>query len=151
LPARDWTRRAAVVAALLVPACDSGPAEPPPEFPFALATPECGPADGPAVLISLVGDTLPALPPGGARVRVFLWHGLSEIAGRSWLVGGNSADGVAEYWDGVGETTPLLGTVTVTGVRADSTVEGQVDLAAGGFRVRGGFRATWVQRALMCG
>lgn len=42
--------------------------------------------------------------------------------------------------------------VTVTDVRADSTVEGEVDLASGGtFAVRGGFSARWVPRVLMCG
>jgi hypothetical protein len=142
----------ALGVALLATACHEGPAEPPPEFPFALATPECGPADGPAVVISLVRDTMPVLPPGGARVRVFVWHGLGELPGRRWAVGGTSADGTAEYWDGVRQTTPLRGTVTVTAVRADSTVEGTMDLVAdGGFAVRGGFRAAWKPRALMCG
>jgi hypothetical protein len=147
-----WTRRAAFVVALLTPGCESGPAEPPPEFPFALATRECGPADGPAVAIYLVRDTMPALPPGGARVRVYVWHALDELPGRSWAVGGDSPDGFAEYWDGAGETTPLRGTVTVAAVRADSTVEGEVDLVSGGaFAVRGGFRAAWRPRVLMCG
>jgi hypothetical protein len=148
-----WTGRLALAIALLVPACDAGPAEPPPfEFRFASATPECGPADGPAVIISLVRDTMPVLPPGGARVRVYLWHGLDDLRGQSWAVGGESQDGVADYWDGVRATTPLRGTVTVTRVLADSTVEGEVALTSEAtFSVRSSFRATWIPRALLCG
>ena len=145
-------RPLAFAIALLAAACDSGPAEPPSGFPFASATPECGPADGPAVAISLVRDTMPELPPGGARVRVYLWHGLDELPGRPWAVGGDSPDGFADYWDGTGATTALHGTVTVIAVRADSTVEGEVNLVSGGpFSVRGGFRAGWIPRSLMCG
>lgn len=145
-------RRLAVVAGLLVPACAAGPAEPPDGFPFARAMAECGPADGPAVSIRLLRDTMPALPPGGASVRVNVWHGLDELAGGSWTVGGWSPEGVADYWDGQGATTALAGTVTVTAVLADSTVEGEVDLiSAGGLTIRGGFRARWVTRTLMCG
>jgi hypothetical protein len=126
--------------------------EPPPDFPFALASPECGPADGPAVTISLVRDTMPSLPPANARVRISLWHGLDLLRGESWHVGGASEDGVAEYWDGTGGRTALSGMVTVSAVLADSTVEGEVDLVAeAAFAVRGGFRARWISRVLMCG
>jgi len=140
------------ILVLLAPACDSAPAEPPAEFPFALATPECGPADGPAVTISLTQDTMPELPPGSPHVRIYLWRGLDALVGESWTVGGASQDGVAEYWNGTGDRVPLRGTVRVTAVRADSTVEGDVDLASDGtFAVRGGFRARWVPRTLLCG
>jgi hypothetical protein len=141
-----------LAVALLAPASDSGPAEPPSEFPFASATPECGPADGPAVTIYLLRDTMPELPPGGARVRLYLWHGLDDLRGRSWAVGGDSQDGFADYRDGTGTMTPLRGTVTVTRVLADSTVEGEVALVSEGtFSVGGGFRATWIPRTLLCG
>jgi len=142
----------AFAVALLAAGCDSSPVEPPSEFPFASATPECDPTDGPAITIFLTRDTLPALPPGGGRVRVYLWHSLQELRGRSWTVGGLSQDGVAEYVDGTGTITTLRGTITVTEVLADSTVEGEVDLASdSAFGVQGGFRATWIPRTLMCG
>lgn len=145
-------RHLALVTALLATACDSGLADPPTEFPFAWAASECGPADGPAVVIALVQDTLPALPPGGAHVRVYLWYGLDDLTGRSWTVGGSSQDGVADYWDGSGVVTALRGAVDVMTVRADSTVEGEVDLVSGGtLSIRGGFRARWVTRTLICG
>jgi hypothetical protein len=138
--------------ALLVSACDAGPAEPPSEFPFASATPECGPADGPAVTIYLLTDTMPTRPPSGAHVRVYVWHGLHDLRGQSWTVGGDSQDGFADYQDGTGAATPLRGTVTVTRVLADSIVEGEVALTSEGvFSVRGGFRANWIPRALLCG
>jgi hypothetical protein len=147
-----WIRSLACVAAVLLPACDSGPADPPAGFPYALAMSECGPADGPAVGIELVQDTLPALPPGGPHVRVYLWRSLDELTGRSWSVGGSSQDGVADYWDSTGGITALRGTVDVLTVGADTAVEGEVDLVSGGtFRVRGGFRARWVTRSLICG
>ena len=152
MPSTCLIHRAVFTIALLVPACDAGPAEPPAEFPFASATPECGPADGPAVAIWLTRDTMPELPPGSPRVRLYLWHSLSELAGASWAVGGASQDGAAEYWDGTGASTPLHGTVRITAVRADSTVEGEVDLDSGDtFSVRGGFRARWIARVVMCG
>jgi hypothetical protein len=140
-----------VVVAVLAPACDSAPAEPPAEFPFATATAECGPADGPAVAVYLLRDSVPAVPPGGPHVQLYVWHGLDELEGRPWTVGGSSTDGFAEYQDGMGAATPLHGTVTVTAVRADS-ITGDVDLASEGvFRVRGGFRAVWIPRVVMCG
>jgi len=152
MPPAYWTRRLGVLIGLLTPACSSGPAEPPAGFPFASATPACGPADGPAVLIWLAPDTMPELPPASPRVQVYLWHGLDDLAGRSWAVGGSSQDGTADYWDGTGASTPLQGTVRVTSVQSDSTVEGDVDLSStAAFRVQGSFRATWVSRALMCG
>ena len=147
-----WIRSLACVAAVLIPACDSGPADPPAGFPYAVAMSECGPADGPAVVIELVQDTLPALPPGGPHVRVYLWHSLDELTGRSWAVGASSQDGVADYWDSTGGVTALRGTVDVLTVGADTAVGGEVDLVSGGtFRVRGGFRARWVTRSLICG
>jgi len=140
------------ILALSAPACDSTPAEPPSEFPFASASLECGPADGPAVTISLTKDTMPELPPGSPHVRIYLWRGLNNLVGKSWDVGGASEDGAAEYWDGTGDRTPLRGAVRVTGVGADSTVEGDVSLASDGtFTVRGGFRARWIPRTLLCG
>lgn len=152
MAAAPWIRGLVCAAALFVPGCDAGPAEPPAGFPFASATPECGPADGPAVAIYLSRDTTPALPPGGARVRVYVWHDLDELGAQAWAIGGDSPDGAADYDDGAGGTTALHGTVAVTAVRADSTVEGEVDLVSdGAFAVRGGFRARWIPRALMCG
>lgn len=151
MPSAGSTRRLICLVATLCAGCASGPAEPPTDFPFARATPECGPADGPAVLITLLRDTMPELPPGSPRVRVFLWHPPGDLTGEEWSVGGSSQDGFAEYADGV-STTPLRGTVTVTAVRADSTIEGEVDLTStGSLAIRGGFRAVWVTRELLCG
>jgi hypothetical protein len=148
----SWTHRLALMIALLGAACESGPAEPPPGFPFASATPACGPADGPAVTIILAADSMPALPPGSPTVVVSIWHAVGDLPGRSWDVGGSSPDGMGAYEDGTGASTPLRGTVTITGVQSDSTIEGEVDLSSTGtFAVRGGFRAKWVSRVLTCG
>lgn len=153
MPSLRWIRALAFAVALpAASACDTGLADPLTDFPFASASPECGPADGPAVTIDLVQDTMPTLPPRGPRVRAYLWHTLPELTGRSWSVGGNSPDGAADYWDSAGTITALRGTVTVTTVLADSIVAGEVDLvSAGTFRVRGGFRARWIPRTPLCG
>ena len=142
-----WIRSLACVAAVLLPACDSGPADPPAGFPYAVAMSECGPADGPAVIIELVQDTLPALPPGGPHVRVYLWHSLDELTGRSWSVGGSSQDGVADYWDSTGGVTALRGTVDVLTVEKDRVMHSETFVKGMG-RVRdvacGPDGAVWV-------
>ena len=152
MPSRSRILLLALTTALVGTACTATPAEPPAAFPFALATRECGPADGPAVTMYLASDSSRVLPPGGAYVMIYVWHGLDELEDGPWTVGGASSDGAAIYQDSSEMGIQLQGTVTVTDIEPDSTVEGAVDLrSAGAFAVRGGFRARWIPRQVLCG
>lgn len=142
-----------IAAAVLAFACDSPPAGPPAEFPFAAVTPDCGPADGPAAYIYLVPDPMDTLPPPGRFVGIYVWWGPEGLSGRTLTVGGDHPEASATYDDGTGGPSKNLhGTVTVTTIEADSLMKGYVDLASDGtFSVRGSFHAHGIPRVVLCG
>lgn len=121
--------------------------EPISNLPFATASPSCGPADGPAVEITLAASDNPA---GTPRANVAIYTSLASLTGR-WTL---SPDvGVASYQTatGTGELA-RSGTVVIESVDAANTVTGTVQLVfpdAG--MIRGRFRATWIARTVRCG
>jgi hypothetical protein len=141
---------AAVVLAL---ACNSAPAGPPAEFPFAAVTPDCGPADGPAAYIYLVPNPMDTLPPPVRFVGIHVWWSQNGLSGRTLTVGGDHPEASAAHYDGTGGPSENLhGTITITNVELDSLMEGNVDLASDStFTVRGSFRAQWIPRVVLCG
>jgi hypothetical protein len=139
---------ALVALATLVVACSrSRITEPLAALPFATATPSCGPADGPAVEITLAATGEPAVTP---HLRLVIYEGLTRLRGR-WTLG--SDVGFASYVPSSGAPEGATrGTVEIEQVDAANTVTGTVDVVferAGTFKGR--FRATWVARVVMCG
>jgi hypothetical protein len=121
--------------------------EPIANLPVATASPSCGPADGPAVEITLAASDNPA---GTPRANVAIYTSLSTLKGR-WTLGPDV--GVASYMTatGTGELA-RSGTVVIETIDAANTVTGTVQLVfpdAG--MIRGRFRATWIARTVRCG
>lgn len=139
-------------AALFVGACLSACpqdkiTEPISNLPSATASASCGPADGPAVEITLAASDNPA---GTPRASVTIYTSLATLKGR-WALGPDV--GVASYMGatGTGELA-RSGTVMIETIDAAQTITGTVQLVfpqAG--MIRGRFRATWNARAVLCG
>lgn len=120
---------------------------------YAAATRACGPADGPAVAIYLASGPVESLEPAAPYLRIYVWQPLDRLAGRSWVLTGSEPEGGAWLQSSATEyEIATRGTVTVTRVRPDSTVEGSADLTFPSTgRIRTGFRAVWVEQAMLCG
>jgi hypothetical protein len=134
-------------------ACTSqGILEPPAGLSHAAATQDCGPTDGPAVAIYLAPAPVESLEPPAPYVRISVWQPLERLVGRSWVVGGGEPDGSAAFHPTAADFELATSGRVVNAVAPDNAVEGSVDLrfpSAG--RVRGGFRAVWLSRAVLCG
>jgi hypothetical protein len=142
-----------IMVFLLAGCASEGVNAPPPGLPHAAATRSCGPTDGPAVAIYLSAAPVLSLEPSTPYVRVAVWQPLERLTGKSWLLSDGDSDGAAwSYATAEAFEVATRGEVTVTAVSADSSVEGVVDVtfpSAG--RVRGGFKARWLSRTLLCG
>ena len=145
---------AAVAAVMQLAACSDASLPAPPEgYAFAYATPDCGPADGPAVRIFLVGQEVALWPPTGARLEVAVWRGAADLPGAELSWSGATNLG----W--VGRCDDAEQCVAATDVRmqfrgfaADSTLTGSLDVGfADGSRVTGGFTAVWHAANPLCG
>jgi hypothetical protein len=141
------------VIAVLATACGSQEVPAPPsEFAHAAATRDCGPADGPAVSIYLSAQPVEELDPPPPFIRLYIWHGLGDLAGRTWSLAGDDAQGSAQFC-AVGGDCELAsdGSVRVAAVDADSTVEASATLrfpTAG--EISGGIVARWISRTIFC-
>jgi hypothetical protein len=134
-------------------ACESDhPSGPIPGLPFAAALPSCGPADGPAVEILLVSAELAGgADPQTPFVRIMLTHGISEIGGKTYVLG--EANGVASYISAPGEIEVSSGGEVRIGT-ADTArgVSGTVDITfPTRGKVAGRFTAGWTARTMLCG
>jgi hypothetical protein len=118
-----------------------------------VAMPACGPADGPAVEIYLTPMPLETSEPTAPYVRIYIWQSLANLSERAWAVGGDEPVGAASHHSSSNDlVVATSGIVTVTRVAADNTIEGSADLTFPGTRrVRGGFRAAWRPRVMLCG
>lgn len=134
--------------ASLVLACPQGRiTEPIASLPFATASPGCGPADGPAVEITLASANDPSAVP---HVRVVLYESLDRLT-RRWTLGEGA--GFASYVTSLDhEESASSGTVEIERVDSANKVTGTVHLVfphAG--IIRGRFQAAWVPRLMLCG
>jgi len=148
------TLATAVAAAMLLAACsDASVPAPPAGYGFAYATPDCGPADGPAVRIFLVGEEAALWPPTGARLEVAVWRGAAELPGADLSWSGATSLGWAGRCDDAGQCDAATDVrVQFRSFAADSTLTGSLDLGfADGSRVTGGFGATWHSATPICG
>jgi hypothetical protein len=126
--------------------------EPPAGFAHATATRDCGPADGPAVSIFLANQ--PAeLEPEPPYIRIYLTRGVDEVSGQTWQLSGDGAQGSAQYCPaGGGCEAATGGTISVSAVAADTTLDAAADLVFPTHgHVTGGIHARWVSRLMMCG
>ena len=135
-----------IVAGLALGACDASRIPgPPADLEFAAVTNTCGPADGPAVEIYLVPESMSALPAPTPYVRVMVWRSLEELDGQRWELTGPDSEGGAWHHPTANEfEIATYGVLVVNSISADSTVEGEVNLLfPSGRHVWGGFRAVW--------
>ncbi len=155
-----------ILAAMLLSTCAEPAAIPsPPEgYPYAYAMTDCAPWDGVATSIFLSADTLGNAVPAGSEVvppfvRVSIYEAAVELPGRRFEIDGARSAG-AERCERSGDCRVATG--GWIRVRADATRErlaGDFELEFGPDPVsgrdadtlRGGFRAEWRQRSVMCG
>jgi len=150
-----WLARLAALTAI---ACGTEPSETPaaqplPEFPFATASPDCAPWDGPAVGILLTATADTVLPAAAPYLHVGLydtrdrllrrtirWPAETDVGGASWCVEGDDCMAADS------------GIVWLEALEGDSVLPGRLRLVfPGGAVLDGSFRATWRPRAAMCG
>jgi hypothetical protein len=138
----------------LLVACsdDPVPLEPLSELPYAVATPSCGPADGPAVLIYLASMPIESLQPVAPFVQVNIWRSITDLNAGTVVPISESLSDASVWFRGSGiEREATGGEVGVTS-RTSTTLAGYVDLQfADGFTMRGSFTATWTPRQMLCG
>lgn len=155
--ARTLRGAALAVAALLVagiPGCEGDTlAAPPQGLEHSRASRTCGPADGAATAIYLAGAPVTALEPAAPYVRVDIWAGITQITQQDWSLTGAQAAGAASYFSSASTLeAATAGQLHIETVNADSSIEGSITLqfpTAGA--VAGGFRASWLSRAVNCG
>jgi len=131
---------------------DPAPLEPLRGLPYAVATPSCGPADGPAVLIYMASMPIESLQPVAPFVQVNIWRSITALDAGSVVPISESLSDAGAWFRGSGiERTANGGEVGVTSKSA-TTVSGYIDLRfPDGFSLRGSFTATWTPRQMLCG
>ena len=137
--------------------CGSGSAlapggNPPGNFVYAYAAPDCAPWDGRAVEILLT--TKPAAEPENERpqLRLAIYPREIEVAGRTytWPAEPEMASGGRCTADSC--QSALAGEIRLNATRPDSALEGTLRLQFGpSDLVTGGFRAVWRPRRILCG
>jgi len=142
---------------LLLASCNSGnelslPA-PPPGYPTAYATRDCGPADGPATRVYLAAEPGEGLPPAVPFVDVVIWQGVASVSGRRYEWAGASNDGFARRCIASDTCEPASQVVVhFRPLGVDTTVTGTLTLTfADGSVVTGGFNAAWRPATMLCG
>jgi hypothetical protein len=152
MPVIRWSRFSVLVVFAM--ACSDGIGAPPAGFRHAVATFACGPADGPAVAITLSPNPVGALEPNAPAVRIYIAQAVEQIGGKAWPIGTSTSQANASF-QSVGNTfeNATSGYVITSSVGVDKTVEGTVNLTfpnAG--HIEGGFDAKWItQPGLLCG
>ena len=145
--------RGSIVTVFLVGCSQEGSLGPPDGFSHAAITRSCGPTDGAAVTIYLSATPVESLELPAPYVRLAIFRPLDALVGRSWSLAGDDSEG-AGWFHPTTTTYELVstGTVRVTSVADDSTVEGTVDVRFPGTgRIRGGFTAPWIHSTALCG
>ena len=142
------------LALCLLAACnDETPLEPLSALPFALATPSCGPADAPIVLVYLAAQTFELSQPVAPFVQVQFPRASSQLqAGDVFEIEEDYMEANAWFHGSGVETRQAIGgEIGVTAFNAN-TLSGYVDLEfPDGPTIRGTFIAAWHPRQLLCG
>lgn len=143
----------ALLAALVSACSDNGVLEPVNGLTHVIATPSCGPADGPQVLIILAAEPFELPQPISAHVKVTVPVSYTSLeAGQVYDVSESFDD--ANAWRAEDLSTVFQavdGEVGITSVSANA-IAGYIDLEfPHRSRIRGSFNATWQPRQLLCG
>jgi len=137
----------------LAAACsdDSSPLAPLQDFTYAMATPACGPADGPMVLIYLATSAFESQPVA-PFIQVHIPKSFDDVdAGAVFPVSESFSDANAWFRGSGVERTANGGEVGVTS-KSTMVLSGYIDLRfPDGYRLRGSFIAKWVPRQMLCG
>lgn len=135
-----------IVIVPLLGCSQKGALAPPDGFPHAIAVRSCAPNDGAAVTIYLSQAEVETLEPSPPYLRIAIWQPVGALTNSMWSLRVSEGEGSAWFHATTsGHETASGGTVRVTTVSADTTVEGTVDVTfptAG--RIRGGFTAPYV-------
>ena len=123
----------------------------PADLPHAVATFQCGPADGPATGITLARQPIPPAGPRFPYVVMMIEEPLSALAGRTFLVGSGGTAGATYVAGSNAFESASTGRVIISSVDADSTIHGEVSLSFSSRRVIEAFRADWIPRTMLCG
>lgn len=146
-------KRIAALAVLSL-ACSSDMTRPAPVPAYAVATPSCGPVDGPAVEIILSNAPITSLDPAAPFVRVIIFDGVDHLDGNAWTISTSGEPG-AGAWHHTSATSFEIapsGTVRVDSVSGTKTISGSLSVTfTGAGRISGEFQASWVDGAPMCG
>jgi hypothetical protein len=104
------------------------------------------------VSIYLSAQPVDQLDPPPPFIRLYIWHGLGDLAGRTWSLAGDDAQGSAQLCAEGGECElASAGSVSVVAVNGDSTVEASAVLQfATAGEISGGIVARWIPRTIFC-
>lgn len=146
--------RGLFASATFLAACSSAPVEPGTitQYPYALASIDCGPLDGPAVSIYLGVTDATTPDPQLPNLHISIYDELSRVAERTFAWPGGNAN--ARRCAGMGRCDAVpAGIVELGPVRPDSSIDVTVDLRPStGERILGRVRARWWSRpSLLCG
>ena len=148
---RYWSRlfAAAVIAAFL----GCGVTSPDPSLRFAGATNDCAPTDAPAVSLTFATRPVTDVPSVAPWLGLRLWSGIGEVAGRTFAIGGAERNGFGEYVSTrEAESGPVVGSVRIVRVAADSALTGVYDVVLkDGTRRTAEFTAVWRSSRTRCG
>jgi hypothetical protein len=146
-------RRVLIAIAALAACSSGGTTTPPAGFPHAQWTPQCGPADGPAIGVYLASTTIDDGVPSAPYVHVMLYEAPAVLDGRTWSWEGDSQFGSARLCTTAQDCVPSSTvSIDIQSFGADSTLSARVDLRfAGRDPVRGMVQATYRPRTFLCG
>jgi hypothetical protein len=140
------------LVAVFAIACSSDSASAPLRgFAYSTVTPQCGPADGPAVAVFLAPSAAGANEAITPYVRVFVPVQVNQLAG-VWPIAKNSEAGASFHSDASTYEFAESGYMLVNSVDSDNTVTGSVDLQfpnAG--HIKTAFRAKLRPNNILCG
>lgn len=126
--------------------------EPLPGYPFAQATRDCAPFDGPAVTVVL-RPSADSLEAAGPQLRVSIWLSPENVAGATFRSSDDPVRGYAQECRGNWECDAIPEwRVHFARFGSDSTLEGTLELGRADGSIRQGtFRAAWQSRQVFCG
>ena len=125
----------------------------PGNFSHAVASFQCGPADGPATGITLASHPIPSAGPTSfPYVAIMIDEPISALAGRTFLAGSGGTAGATYVAVLNSFEYASMGRVIIGSVDADSTIHGEVSLTFPSRQVVAAFIAPWIQpTGTLCG
>ena len=148
---RHWSRLFAL--AVVPPLLGCSITSPDPSLRFAGATNDCAPTDAPAVSLTFATRPVTDVPSVAPWLSLRIWSGVGELAGRTFVIGGTERNGYGEYVSTrEAESGPVVGSVRIVRVAADSTLSGVYDVVLkDGTRRTAEFTAVWRSSRTRCG